>query len=209
MSNKKILFLLDESGSMGSVREITVGGFNAWKRTLELVENDVRVTVVAFNYSVRTLYEDVPVRKIPDMTVDDYRPQNFTRLYDALIAEANKLKSGMAKDDTALVIILTDGEDSHSGTTTDRISEYVAELYKNKWSILYLSSDDRYLEHSAMMGIPRKNVVYFHASTQGTEEAYQEVTRASMSFVNDQEEELETWKPVFEQQLEEVTHEQA
>lgn len=203
MSNRQILFLLDSSGSMDHVREITVGGFNAWKRTLELIENDVRVTLTTFDDGPpQVVYDSVPARKIRDMVLGDFIPRNYTALYDALKREAARVETKhMKQGDTALVIILTDGYDNASATSPSEIKGIVHEYMKKGWSFLYLSSDSRYLEYASHMGLSEKNCVFFHASNSGTEAAYKEITRASMSYTNGEQESLETWEAVFNAQM--------
>ena len=206
MSNKSILFLLDASESMSSFRQITVGGFNAWKRTLELIENDVRVTLASFDHRPPiVVYDHVPARKIRDMTLADYNPIGYTALYDALKIEMKRIeKKHFRTGDTALVIMLTDGSDNESSTSPEQITQLIQEYRKKGWEFLYLSSAGGYQEYAARMGIGPEHCIYFSASEDGTEEAYQEITRASMSFANGEAEKLEDWAPVFEKELKET-----
>ena len=106
---KRILFLLDASGSMDHIKNDAIGGFNAWKRAMELVENDIRITLATFDEKPpRIIYDDIPVRKVPDLTLNEYIIGGSTALYDAIGSVIDHTEKRMGKNDTALIVILTD-----------------------------------------------------------------------------------------------------
>lgn len=197
---KRILFLLDESGSMGSMAREAIGGFNAWKKALELVENDVRITVVTFNEGTpRIVYNDVPVRKVPDMTLNDFHPDNMTALYDAIAWSIDHVDRKMQQDDSALVVILTDGEENASRHTShDMVRKMITDRQTKGWAFSFLSSDLDAVETAQRMGIARSDTVYFEPDQRGMATAYAAITTASMTYLSGEREDQSTWQQVVE-----------
>lgn len=79
---KKIynLIILDESGSMQSIKPQAITGLNETLQTIksaqEKFENQSHyVTLVSFNTSrVKTIYDCCPANRIQELTKDDYLP---------------------------------------------------------------------------------------------------------------------------------------
>ena len=55
MKKYEAVFLLDMSGSMTPVRELTINAFNSMLQSQRMTEKQVRVTTVLFNSEVNVL----------------------------------------------------------------------------------------------------------------------------------------------------------
>ena len=82
MTDKTIVsFLLDETGSMDSVRDKTVSGFNEYVATLRTNETPTLLRLMTFNtegFSV--VYNCEDIHSVADLTRQSYRPRALTNL---------------------------------------------------------------------------------------------------------------------------------
>ena len=69
----EIVFILDESGSMGPVRSDTIGGFNSTIQEHQGTGENIITSVILFSNEHRTLFNRVPIDEIPVMTELDYK----------------------------------------------------------------------------------------------------------------------------------------
>ena len=110
-----VSFILDETGSMQSVKLPTISGFNEYFNSLK---DDTAwktlVTLTKFNSEkMETAYHLEDVRNVPPLSHDNYRPDANTPLYDAIARTIRKTETDIASanDQPAVFcVILTDGE---------------------------------------------------------------------------------------------------
>ena len=98
MENKKyeVVFVLDMSGSMNSLRKFTVEGYNSMLQEQKNTEKDARVTTVVFNNDRRYIHKRVPISEVEDLTFEDYVPDGCTALYDAIGQTAAEIRETRA-----------------------------------------------------------------------------------------------------------------
>ncbi|MDD2618596.1 MAG: VWA domain-containing protein [Bacteroidales bacterium] len=90
----KIIFILDESGSMQGTESDVIGGFNQFleQQKAKAYEKS-SVSLYKFNSSWSKIFSDLPLNEIRPLQTDDYTPGGLTALYDAIgtaISEADK-----------------------------------------------------------------------------------------------------------------------
>ena len=110
-----ITLVLDRSGSMGSVRQDTIGGFNTFLEDQQKQDGEANMTLVQFDsegYDV--IYEGKPIAEAPKLNEDTYVPRSMTPLLDAIgrtINSTGERLKNMAEEDRpsqVLFVILTD-----------------------------------------------------------------------------------------------------
>mgnify|MGYP001593850493 CR=1 FL=1 len=133
-----IAIVLDESGSMQSMREAAVELFNGQAQQIRdnaAAGGDTKVSFFKFGCTAAPHTTEVfhakPADELPTLESKDYVPQNGTPMRDGIGRAISKLE---AEDDghknTAfLVIVVTDGQENQS-------SEWSAERMRNKVSAL-------------------------------------------------------------------------
>ena len=80
----ELVFILDESGSMGPVRSDTIGGFNSTIAEHQGTEENIITSVILFSDEHRKLFDRVAIDEIPVITEADYKPHGCTALCDAV-----------------------------------------------------------------------------------------------------------------------------
>jgi hypothetical protein len=83
-SLSEIAFVLDRSGSMESIREATINGFNAFLETQQQAPGLVRLTLNQFDDEQLIVHDAVPVAEIVPLNLDTYVPRASTALLDAI-----------------------------------------------------------------------------------------------------------------------------
>ena len=161
---KKIfnVIILDESGSMQSIKGATISGFNEVFETIQQAEKEHDdqvhfVTFFSFNTNgINTHLFNQPASMLKPLTNASYHPSNGTPLYDAMGYGLNKQWETLEnyEDTEVLVTILTDGEENASGEYDYRsIRSLIAELKKLGWTITYIGANHDVMAFSKHHGI--------------------------------------------------------
>jgi hypothetical protein len=178
------LLILDESGSMSSVKKETLDGLNEQLQTIKNLDNkypdqDYFVSIIKFDDEIVPLFENIPASEIRELTEKDYTPDAMTALHDAIGISVNglknrisdKLKNGEA---SAFVVILTDGHENASKEyNSSKIKDIITELEKtNLWTFTFIGANQNAVLTANNLGISSNNTVNYMASGVGTELAF-------------------------------------
>lgn len=110
-----INFVLDKSGSMSSIVNDAIGGFNTYLRELKKDKKaSYKFSLTLFDTGVENRYADAALDVIPELTSKTYIPSGCTALLDAIgstVATVERKSGGAGK---ILTVILTDGEENSS-----------------------------------------------------------------------------------------------
>lgn len=144
------LIILDESGSMMSIKKSIIRGFNELVQTIKGIEKEYPeqehfITLVTFNgLGHKTLHFADPVSRLEMIDDARYKPDSLTPLYDAMGFSFAKLTKFLEdeKDFNVLVTILTDGEENDSKEYNGlAIKKQIEELKQNSWTFTYIGTD--------------------------------------------------------------------
>lgn len=166
------LIIIDESGSMMSIKKEAIDNVNETIQTIRAAEKkheeqDHYVSLVTFNNDVKTVYECVAVNEVKELTADTYRPDCCTALYDAMGVSLNALRKKVAEDDKVLVTVVTDGEENASREYSGKaIKALVDELKGKGWVFAYIGANQDVEAVASTLSI--KNVMKFEATGEGT-----------------------------------------
>lgn len=165
------LIIIDESGSMQSIKTAAIDSVNETIQTIDSAQRnhddqEHYVSLVTFNNNVKTVYECVPVDEVKELTTTTYRPRCSTALYDAMGMSLNALRAKVAKEDKVLVTVVTDGYENasveYSGTA---IKALVEELKTQGWIFAYIGANQDVEEVAAKISI--SNTLSFKATMAG------------------------------------------
>ena len=134
----KIVAVIDRSGSMESVKDDAIGGFNTFLEEQKKLPDKATFTLIEFNHGTQVKYSDVDISEVKPYTIDTYRPEGMTALYDAVgkgIGEATR-KGDAHK---VIVVILTDGhENSSHEVTKEAVSKMIEQHTAEGWAFIFL-----------------------------------------------------------------------
>jgi hypothetical protein len=167
------LIILDESGSMSSIKGSIIQGFNEIVQTIHGIEakfpeQEHFISFVSFNGIQQNLLHFVdPAKKLKRINDRSYQPEASTPLYDAMGFAINKLKAHLKdiNNYTVLVTILTDGEENASKEFSGAmIKSMVEELSQNHWTFTYIGTDHDVVKIASSLSI--KNHLMFEKNEE-------------------------------------------
>jgi Mg-chelatase subunit ChlD len=177
-----LYILLDRSGSMSTIANDVIGGYNTFIREQRKEGSDVRVTLVQFDTQDRQeiIAAGVPIDELVELTQDTFIPRGGTPLLDAtglLIARARmneelRVQNSLPKEDIVFVTV-TDGEENESSEYTLRqIKKLIEECEAKDWTFVFLSAAIDAYGDASRMGMQGGNIQAFSASADGADLAF-------------------------------------
>jgi len=145
----EIIFVLDESGSMGSAKSDTIGGFNEFIENQKKVKGDVKFTFVKFSDYYKIVNDGTELAHVASLNESNYTPSFSTALRDAvgktIDQVGNRLKNTPEdqRPEKVMFAVLTDGEENSSKEySQEKVFEMVKhQTDKYKWEFLFLGAD--------------------------------------------------------------------
>jgi len=174
----QISVVLDRSGSMESVRQATIDGFNEFIEGQKNVPGDANVTLIQFDTenSWELVFEGKPVKQAPKLTIETYKPRGGTPLHDALghtIVDLGEKLSKIKEHDRpgkVIIVVMTDGlENSSTKYTSSKLAEMIKhqrEVYK--WEFVFLGANQDAILTGESLNIPRHSSMSYAANTPAT-----------------------------------------
>lgn len=179
------LIILDESGSMESIKHEIIDGFNELVQTvksvaLEFPEQEHFITFVTFNsLGQRELLYCQPVEKLSYIDKNQYNPNTSTPLYDAMGYSITKLRNDLynGPSHNVLVTIMTDGEENASRKYNSKSIKTLIEKLKTKnWTFTYIGANHDVEKTAVSISITntftfQKNIESIHNMFEGEKRA--------------------------------------
>lgn len=171
------LIILDESGSMYSIKNLAVTGVNETVQTIKSAQEQYEdqehlVSLVTFNSkSVKTIWDRQSADSVNEIGDNDYRPDCGTPLYDAMGSALNKLRGYVADNDKVLVTIITDGYENASVEYSGKaIKALVEELKAKGWVFTYIGANQDVEKVASAISVT--NVMNFQSTHAGTSDMF-------------------------------------
>jgi hypothetical protein len=169
ISSPQLGFVLDRSGSMSTLVNEAIEGFNTLvdeQRTLQTTPP--LFSLELFNDTVKVLYDAIPISEIPILTRELYVPSGGTALNDAIGTMIHQIGGHTRRSTRVLIAILTDGEEnsSRSFSQADILQMISYRRTTYDWQFIFIGPETA-LHYALSIGIPKSNVVSFNASGDG------------------------------------------
>ena len=168
----EIAFILDQSGSMESIKAGTLEGVNAFldQQKKENATYPVRFSLTLFSTEVEVRHTSVSISAVLGLDEKTYQPEGGTALLDAIGLTIDNLGKRLAETPESerpgkvIVAIMTDGEENSSQQFNWlQISEKIkhqTEVYK--WEFLFLGANQDAIATASRMNIDhRDSTTYF------------------------------------------------
>ena len=184
------VIILDKSGSMESIRQAAVDGFNetlagikkAQEKYAESQEHFVSLLTFC-DCEKKYVFDKVPVAEARKLTLDDYEPCCCTPLYDAMGFTLTTMRNHVKKvgDAVVVVTIITDGyENASKEYTGAAVKKLVEELKGEGWTFTYMGANQDSVEVAFNLSI--RNSRNFEATSSGTARVMGKDTSTRMNF---------------------------
>lgn len=171
----QIICILDRSGSMGSIIEDAIGGFNEFLDDQKKLEDDATMTLALFDDRYELIYDNVPIKEVERFSKETWSPRGLTALYDAIGKTVNTVRDNHRKmdkserPDKVLVCIVTDGlENKSTEYTSDQIKKLIKKCEKElDWGFVYLAANQDAFDVGTGLGFTGGNTYTFQANADG------------------------------------------
>lgn len=172
-----VVFILDKSGSMESVKEATIRGFNEYVTGLE---NDKTVTykmsLTLFNHYVEKKYSGIPLSEVEELSDENYKPTGSTAMYDAIHSSLVESEKDLDPEEKVLCVIMTDGEENASREVNqEEVGKRIKQLEKKNWSFVFLGANQDAWIAGQKFGFSQANTVTYNSTTRGTKAVFDTV----------------------------------
>jgi hypothetical protein len=175
LTETEVVIVLDRSGSMGSIMDATVKGFNTFINEQKNAEGKAFITLIQFDDRYEINYKSTPVEEVIDLVVGEtFVPRGMTALHDAIGKTINELNT----DRDVTFVIITDGEENSSREYTGEAVKKMIKSCENdkQWKFVYLGANQDAVIVAKNYGIGGSNALTYTADASHTTMAFANVS---------------------------------
>jgi len=177
-----ISIVLDRSGSMASIADDVVGGFNEYLARQQQEQGEARVTLVQFDSEdpFEVLLDGVDLKQVPPLDRRAYAPRGTTPLFDAVGRMIGRIDTDVAHrrnhhhpEEDHVVVVITDGLENAS-REHDRTSIFaLVEQHRTQgWVFAFMGADQDAYASGRGMGVAGPNTAAWEKSKAGVRKMY-------------------------------------
>ena len=165
-----IIVVLDRSGSMDSIGQSTVDGFNTFIKEQKAAEGEANITLVQFDNQYQIDYKELPINEAKDLILGEtFVPRATTALYDAV---GQTIKDVKTKNDVVFVIITDGYENASKEYDQAKVFKLIEDKKKDGWNFLFLAANQDAIKAGGAMGINAGNSMTFNANDASNSKMY-------------------------------------
>eukprot|EP00316_Scyphosphaera_apsteinii_P009433 CAMPEP_0119318922 /NCGR_PEP_ID=MMETSP1333-20130426/48013_1 /TAXON_ID=418940 /ORGANISM="Scyphosphaera apsteinii, Strain RCC1455" /LENGTH=236 /DNA_ID=CAMNT_0007325233 /DNA_START=169 /DNA_END=879 /DNA_ORIENTATION=+ len=175
-------FLLDATGSMGSIREQTVKGLNSYISEQASNPGTMKLSLITFNscapFKVTVQSQDIHALK--PLQLGQYQPKCGTPLYDAMAQTIEHAGNAAGDNPDVIVVVMTDGGENASRKFSQaKVFDKVEQMKKERgWTFVFLGANQDSMKTGGGIGIATKATASWRSDAAGTAEAYTRISHA-------------------------------
>lgn len=179
-----ITVVLDRSGSMSSIRNDMIGGFNEFIKEQRLTTDiaKVNITLYRFDDVFETVYQEQNVNsELVFLNEANFTPRGGTALLEAigraisLTGDRLRRMPESERPDKVVFMIITDGHENSSGIEFSyaRISEMIKhQTEKYAWNFTFLGANQDAIAAAGSIGIYANAALTYAANSGGVMSAF-------------------------------------
>lgn len=180
-----ITIILDRSGSMSSVADDTIGGFNRFLSDQQAAPGTASITLNQFDDQFETVLNGVEIHSAKSLDRTTFVPRGYTALFDAIgrsITDTGARIEAMPESERpekVVCVIITDG---HENASREFIKPKVMEMIqhqreKYQWEFVFLGANQDAIAAAKGFGIAASNAMSFAGNGQGVTAAFASTSR--------------------------------
>jgi len=197
-----IIFVVDRSGSMESIRKDMIGGFNSFIKKQRKIKGDCKVFFYQFDTEYESVYEGIDLNAVQQLTTETYVPRGGTALYPSLgktIEDIGKRLSTMPEDERperVLFVTITDGQHNSNISQINGVQidwktfyQFTCDQVKNmvehqtqvyNWDFAYIGANQDAWAVGGSMGVA--NNLNYVASAAGTKAMWANLSDSTATY---------------------------
>jgi hypothetical protein len=165
---------------MISVLDDTIGGFNQFLLDQKEVVGEATLSLIQFDNEYEVIYRCIPIKSVPPLTKEMYKPRGSTALLDSLarmINSTGQTLSQMKEEDRpskVIFVVITDGLENCSKEFTKRAVFNMIEHQKTKysWEFVYLCASAESITDAISYGFSKNSTITYTKSKRGIKSAF-------------------------------------
>ena len=158
--------LLDRSGSMQSIKQDIVGGFDAFVAEQRRAGGECRMTLARFDNEYEQVFADRPIDEVGALELE---PRGSTALLDSmgrLVVDAGARLAALPEHErpgTVVVAVMTDGYENASREWSHQAIKALVDQQTETygWQFLYMGADQDAIEVGASIGVPKEHAMTY------------------------------------------------
>jgi hypothetical protein len=169
-----ISFIIDQSGSMETIRSDVIGSFNSFIKEQKKIKGRCKVYYSVFNDDVKHRFKNRALETVRPIDEKIYKPSGCTALLDAIGSTINLIKSDIEcfkaknKPDQVICVIITDGlENSSREFTRKHIFDMISKCKEDGWIFTYLAAGQDAIKEASTFNIDASTSMDFDQSSAG------------------------------------------
>jgi hypothetical protein len=167
--------VLDRSGSMESITRETIRGFNAFLKEQKKVKGEAKITLVQFDHEYQLVYEDLSIKRAPELNTETYVPRGMTALLDAIgktikaTHDKIELLDKNERPSKVIFVVITDGHENHSRYyNRSKIFKKINKMQvKYGWEFVFLGANQDAIAEAGRLGIDSRKAMTYAADSLG------------------------------------------
>lgn len=182
-----IVFLIDRSGSMISIKEDMEGGIKTFLEEQRKVSGECTITAAQFDDVYEILHKQKSIHEVKEIQII---PRGWTALVDSMVKLINEVGEDLAKieesqrPEKVLFITITDGIENASKECTNK---QLAELINNQetkynWQFTYLGANQDAFATAGGIGVQSGKTMTYLGSKAGIDKMFSKLSAASVRF---------------------------
>ena len=162
----RIVCIIDRSGSMDTIRESAIAGFNEFLRSQKAIDLPATLTLVLFDDQYEVPFDRTPLANVPELDTRTFVPRGQTALLDAIGKTITA--SWLDAPGPVIVSILTDGQENASHEYTNlHINQLIADRRLRSWDFIFLAANQDAIASATKLGMTADSAFQFVANESG------------------------------------------
>jgi uncharacterized protein YegL len=157
----EIAYVLDRSGSMESLQEAAISGFNSFVKEQLKAPGEANLSLLLFDDEFLQICDRLPLKEVRGLNAKTYVPRGSTALLDAIGKTIKGLGKQLAKEPEesrpgkVIIAIYTDGyENASTEFTMEKINRMITHQRKKySWDFIFLAANQDAIATAGEMGI--------------------------------------------------------
>lgn len=180
---KFVTFVLDQSGSMSSIKDDTIGGYNSYLDGLRQAEPDAAFTLILFDSNkVDLRHRAIAAKDVPALTPETYIPGASTPLIDACMKAIKATEEKAPAGAPVVIVIQTDGQENASTQfTRQELIEAVSKKTAEGWLFVFIGAGIDAFAQASSFGFAAANTMSYGREKSAS--AFNTISRATRSYM--------------------------
>ena len=183
----QIICVLDRSGSMQSLTEDVIGGYNSFLEKQKKESGKAEVTTILFDDQYEKISDGINLNDAENLTSAIYYARGNTALMDALGRTLTETLGKMEKENICpakrrvLVMIMTDGlENASKEYTKTKIKSMIESTTKNyNWNYVFIGANIDSASEAQSIGIKSNHAANYSHNRSGVRESFERMGEAA------------------------------